>query len=43
MIKKIRKQVKIVVECFDLIKWFVLVLWSGVFVVIVLTDEPRQN
>ena len=27
----------------DLIKWFVLVLWCDDFVVIVLSDEPRQN
>ena len=28
---------------FDSIKWFVLVLWCDVFVIIVLSDEPRQN
>ena len=28
---------------FDSIKWFVLVLWCDAFVVIVLSDEPRQN
>ena len=28
---------------FNLIKWFVLVLWCDAFVVIVLSDEPRQN
>ena len=31
------------VECFILIWWFVLVLWCDAFVVIVLSDEPRQN
>ena len=29
--------------CLDLIKWFVLVLWCDAFVVIVLSDESRQN
>ena len=42
MIKK-SQIVKIDVECFDLIKWFVLVLWCDAFVVIVLSDEPGQN
>ena len=28
---------------FDLIWWFVLVLWCDAFVVIVLSDEPRRN
>ena len=28
---------------FDLIYWFVLVLWYDAFVVIVLSYEPRQN
>ena len=27
----------------NLIKWFVLVSWCDAFVVIVLSDEPRQN
>ena len=31
------------VEHFDLIKWFVLVLWCDALVVTVLSDEPRQN
>ena len=34
---------KIDVDRFDLIQWFVLVLWCNAFVVIVLSDEPRQN
>ena len=34
---------KINVECFDLIYWFVCVLRCGAFVLIVLSDEPRQN
>ena len=28
---------------FDSIYWFVLVLWCDAFVIIVLSDEPRQN
>ena len=28
---------------FDLISWFVLVLWCDDFVVIILSDEPRQD
>ena len=31
------------VQCFDLIKWFVLVLWCDTFVVIVSSDESMQN
>ena len=27
----------------NLIQWFVLVSWCDAFVVIVLSDEPRQN
>ena len=42
MIKK-QKKVNIDVECFDLIKWLVLVLWCDAFVLIVLSAEPRQN
>ena len=34
---------KIDVECFDLIYWFVCVLRCDAFVLIVLSDEPRQN
>ena len=34
---------KIDVECFDLIQWFVFVLRYDAFVVIILSDEPRQN
>ena len=29
--------------CFCLILWLVIVLWCDAFVVIVLSDEPRQN
>ena len=43
MIKKIRKQVKLDVERFNLICGLFLVLWGAAFVVIVLSDEPRQN
>ena len=43
MKKKLKNRLKIDIECFDLIKWFVLVLWCDAFVVIVLPDEPRQN
>ena len=28
---------------FDLVVWFVLVLWCDAFVVTVLSDEPGQN
>ena len=41
--QKSEKMVKIDDECFDLIKWFVLVFCCDAFVVIVLSDEPRQN
>ena len=30
-------------HAFDSITWYVLVLWRDAFVVIVLSDEPRQN
>ena len=29
-------------NAFNLIKWFVLVLWCDAFVLIVLSEEPRQ-
>ena len=28
---------------FSVFEWFVLVLWCDAFVLIVLSDEPRQN
>ena len=28
---------------FSVFEWFVLVLWRYAFVLIVLSDEPRQN
>ena len=28
---------------FNVFEWFVLVLWCDAFVLIVLSDEPRQN
>ena len=28
---------------YSVFEWFVLVLWSDAFVLIVLSDEPRQN
>ena len=42
-LQKNQKIGKIDVECFDLIQWFVLVLLCDAFVIIILSDEPRQN
>ena len=43
MIKKLRKYVKIDVECIELILVACSCFCCDAFVVIVLSDEPRQN